>query len=223
MGMIRTIFIIFALLLASACSTQPHVVKDTDISGLGPENVYVVRQGLHTGFVIPAAKIESLLPQLKDRFGNSPYLEFGWGDRDYYQNEEVTSGMTLKAVFWPTPTVVRVIAIPERPDNYITDDELEILCLDKDQYALLLAFIESSFYKDENGKIVKTKLGYKVDSQFYKAIGTYYLTNTCNHWTARGLKSVEMNISPAFKLTPASIMRFMARYNKTQTMRLCGS
>ena len=61
------------------------------------------------------------------------------------------------------------------------------------------------------------------DSHFYKGEGHYYLMNTCNNWTARGLKSAGLNISPTFKLTAGSIMGFLARHNKSQTRNTCQS
>jgi len=176
---------------------------------------------LHTGFVVPAGAIQSQLPQLYERFADTPYLEFGWGDREYYQAEEITSGLTMRAIFLPTESVVRAVAVQERPDIHFADNELEILCLDSRQYSLLIGFIEHSFYKDIDGNIKNSKDGADGDSQFYKGEGHYYLMNTCNSWTARGLKSAGLNISPTFKLTAGSIMGYLSRHNRAQTKYSC--
>jgi hypothetical protein len=77
-----------------------------------------------------------------------------------------------------------------------------------------MSFIEHSFYKDSDGNIIKTKDGTDGDSQFYKGEGQYYLVNTCNTWTAKGLKSAGLSISPTFKITAGSIMGYLARHNK---------
>ena len=42
--------------------------------------------------------------------------------------------------------------------------------------------------------------------------------NTCNKWTAKGLKSAGMDISPTFKLTADSIMDYVKEYRQTLTM-----
>jgi len=47
------------------------------------------------------------------------------------------------------------------------------------------------------------------NSQFYQGAGKYYLMNTCNKWTTKGLKSIGMEISPTFKLTSSSVMNFL--------------
>jgi uncharacterized protein (TIGR02117 family) len=215
------VILFVSLLAVSACSTKPHVLKQTAINVPGSNYIYVVRQGLHTGFVVPASTIQSQLPQLYERFADTPYLEFGWGDRGYYQAEEITSGLTVRAIFWPSESVVHAVAIPERPDIHFSDNELEVLCLDGAQYSLLIGFIEHSFFKDNDGNIIESKDGADGDSQFYQGEGHYYLMNTCNSWTARGLKSAGLNISPAFKLTAGSIMGYLLRHNKTQTRYLC--
>ncbi|MGF1760774.1 DUF2459 domain-containing protein, partial [Photobacterium sagamiensis] len=53
--------------------------------------------------------------------------------------------------------------------------------------------------------------------QFYKGVGDYHLMNTCNQWTAKGLKSTGMDISPTFKLTAGSVMKYVAANNSALT------
>jgi uncharacterized protein (TIGR02117 family) len=219
----KYIFIAICLIFVSACSTKPHIVKHTDIKVTSNKEIYIVSHGWHTGFVVPAEAILKQLPQLKDRFKNTPYIEFGWGDRDFYQAQEITSGLTIQAIFWPTESVIHAVAIPERADIYFPNSDVEVICLKTDQYSLLISFIENSFYKDKNNKIIKLKNGTYGNSQFYKGEGDYYLMNTCNKWTAKGLKSVGLDISTTFKLSADSIMDYVSEYNTTLTSHSCGS
>lgn len=205
---------IIILVVISGCSNKPNIIKQTNISVLTSKEIYVVSHGWHTGFVVPAHTIQYQLPQLTNRFNNASYLEFGWGDKGFYQAKQVTSGLTLRAIFWPTETVVHVVALTEKPGFYFSDNEVEVLCLDKDQYALLIAFIEYSFHKDNNGNIISLENGIYGNSQFYQGEGDYYLMNTCNKWTAKGLKSVGLDIQPTFKLTADSIMSFLSEQSR---------
>jgi len=75
----------------------------------------------------------------------------------------------------------------------------------------LLSFIASSFYKNQKGEILETQGGIYGNSQFYKGVGYFSLMNTCNKWTAKGLKSAGMDIAPAFKLTAGSIMNYLGK------------
>jgi len=145
-----TLFI--AIIILAACSTKPHVVKQTEITVSSPQEIYIVNHGWHTGFVVPADTIQERLPQLKERFGDTPFMEFGWGDEGFYQAEEITSGLTFRAILWPTESVVHAVAIPESPDRYYSKSDVEVLHLNNTQYSLLISFIEKSFYKRVTGK-----------------------------------------------------------------------
>ena len=146
----------------------------------------MIRDGWHTGFVIPSETIQSRLPELVSRFGNTPYVEFGWGDRGYYQTDDKSLGLMLRAALWPTDAIVYTRAIPAEPELYFSDARIEPLCLDHQQFALLVSFIENSFYRNEDGNIVFSQDGLVDNSLFFKGVGEYYLFNTCNTWTARG-------------------------------------
>lgn len=206
------------------CPEKPYVVKSLGtISGVGSHVVYVVNHGWHTGFVVRIKDIQKKIPVLNNRFGSSQYIEFGWGDKAFYQAEEITSSLALRAILWPTESVIHAVAVPEIKGIYLSNSEVAVLCLDNNQYAQLISFIEHSFYKDNNGNIIKLKSEINGNSQFYKGEGDYYLTNTCNKWTAKGLKSAGFDISPVFKLTADSIMSFLAKQDKSLTKRSCAT
>ena len=207
--------LIVILSLLTACSSKPYVVKHTEMpAAAGQEEIYIVSHGWHTGFVVPAKRIQNQLPKLRKRFGDIPYIEFGWGDKDYYQAKEITTGLTLKAILWPTESVIHAVAVPEKADKFFANSIVETLCLSGREYSSLLRFISESFYKDEHGEILELKGGIYGNSQFYKGVGNFYFMNTCNNWTAKGLKSAGMDISPAFKLTADSVMDYVKEYRQ---------
>ena len=173
--------------------------------------VYVVNHGWHTGFVVPASGIFQAIPELEQRFENAPYIEFGWGDNEFYQAEEITSGVTLKAIFLPTNSVVHAVAVTRKADKYFKHSEVEKFCLEDTEFKSLVDFIARSFYRDESGNILKLNHGIYGDSQLYEGKGDFHIFNTCNKWTAKGLESAGMNISTTFKLTAGSIMSYLSR------------
>lgn len=198
----------------TACSSQPYIVETLDeVHSYKNTTVFVVEHEWHTGFVIPAKDIQQRLPALKSRFGPTPHLEFGWGDKGFYQAQEITSGLTLQAIFWPTESVMHVVAVPRHPAQYFNAN-IETVCLDGNGYARLLKFIENSFLRGKTGGLVAQKTGLYGDSQFYTAVGDYYLMNTCNKWTAKGLRSAGLDLSTTFKLTSGSIMDYLEDYRE---------
>jgi uncharacterized protein (TIGR02117 family) len=201
--------------LFAACATKPYAVKyKEEVSGPAKNEVHVVSHGRHTGFVVPTTAIQTKIPELKQRFGDIPYIEFGWGDKGFYQAREITSGLTVKAIFWPTDSVVHAVAVPVIAADYFPNSEIENLCLSDREFSSLIKFISGSFYRDDSGDIQTMKKGIYGDSQFYKGVGNFYLMNTCNSWTAKGLKSTGMDITPTFKLTAGSIMNYLSKHRK---------
>ncbi len=220
----KVILHIVILSLLIACSSRPYVVKHTEMNAAGgQEEIYIVRHGWHTGFVVPAKRIQNQLPKLKKRFGDTTYIEFGWGDKDFYQAKEKTTGLTLKAILWPTESVIHAVAVSEKANKFFAHSIVETLCLSEEEYSSLLRFISESFYKDERGRILELAEGIYGNSQFYKGDGNFYLMNTCNKWTPKGLKSAGIDISPTFKLTADSVMDYVKEYKQVLTMGSTGN
>ncbi|KMT66745.1 TIGR02117 family protein [Catenovulum maritimum] len=206
--------VLFLIVCISACSHRPNVIEYTaDYSGTGEHSVYVVSHGWHTGIVVPSKHVFAGIPSLKERFRHSTYIEFGWGDKGFYQAKEITTGLTLQAIFIPTESVVHAVGIKDDVFVYFSNSEIEKLLLTDKELESLIQFISGSLAK-ENNALIPTKAGIYGDSQFYKAIGDYHLLNTCNKWTAKGLQSFGMDISPTFKLTSDSVMDSLKLKNK---------
>ncbi|GBU10044.1 hypothetical protein AwWohl_11820 [Gammaproteobacteria bacterium] len=214
--------IISLILFLGGCANKPYVISQKPVTPIAlaaqqvlaeqqvlaalQVPVYVVSHGWHTGFVIKNSDIAEYLPQLKDRFDLN-YIEFGWGDEGFYKAPKITAKLALQAMLLPTSTVIHAVNVPEDIGNYFSESHVQTIFLDLDQYQRLIEFIVSSFARDQYGNILPVGNGIYGDSQFYKAIGSYYILNTCNKWTAKGLKSAGMNISPTFKLTAGSIIK----------------
>ncbi len=170
------------------------------------EAIYIVSHGWHTGFVVSALAMQDQLPALKQRFKNTPYLEIGWGDKGFYQAQQVTTGLTLQAMFWSPGSVIHVVAVPLSVKQYFSKVQVEKLCLTAAQQNALIEFIANSFAKDSHGQIMPRQRGRYGNSQFYEATDTYHIFNTCNKWVAKGLQRSGMSIDPLFKLTAGSVM-----------------
>lgn len=215
--------LVLIVLTSSACSAAPQVIhQPTAHFSTTPKKIYVVSHGWHTGFVVPTKDIQSLVPALQTRFTQAAYLELGWGDQGFYQAEDITLGLTLKAILWPTDSVVHVVAVSDSPERFFNDSQVESLCLAAEDYEKLLSFIANSFAIANDNQVIALQKGIYGDSQFYRAVGDYYLMNTCNTWTAKGLKSAGYDIAANLKLTASSVMRFISEQNtETPSAEAC--
>ena len=90
-------------------------------------------------------------------FPQARYLEFGWGDAAYYQAPDQSFGVTIAAVFWPTPTVMEVVpwqAVAETTE----DSETVVLHVSDAELQAIAQSIDDSFVQP----ISPTGKGYRV-------------------------------------------------------------
>ena len=201
-----------------AWTFAPHTVEKKTESGPKTYAAYAVSNGWHVGLVVPAGRLNALMPELKKRFDNakaSPvYYEIGWGDRGFYEAKEITTLMAVQALFNSPGTVMHVVAV-HHPDKAFGRSQLTKFCLTEAQLTNLETFIVNSFAKEaadnynnnnNNNNIISRRPGLYGDSQFYEGAGTYHFLNSRNTWAAKALRSAGFDISPTFKLFSRQVM-----------------
>lgn len=207
-----------ALLLDAGCSGKPYVIEPkTGADGIRSRSVFILNHGWHAGLIVPASEINLLVPELHLRFGDTLYYELGWGDKGFYQSQEITTGLTLQAMFWSEGAVMHVVAVPHAPKAYFEGEEMYDTCLTDTEWLSIKQFIANSFERDAAGHAISLRSGIYGDSQFYSAEGRYYLLNTCNKWTAKALRSAGMDIVPTFKLTSGSVVTYLKLHGRPCT------
>ncbi len=168
--------------------------------------IYLVARDWHTGFVVPADGICKKLPELRQRFGDVAFLEFGWGDRRYYQSESSSIAAKLLAILIPSVSTLQVVAVTDHPQKFYIEEPVEELLLEDGGFEALLRFIANSFAMDQQAGLIMQCYGRTGDSQFYAAKGIYHLFNTCNTWSAKGLQKAGIDLGTRFIFTAESIM-----------------
>ena len=197
--------------MLTSCSGKPYAVLCTPepADAMRSHPIFVVSHGWHTGLVIPADILNRSIPELEKRFGDTAYYEIGWGDKGFYQAQEITTGLTLQAMLYSEGAVMHVVAVPGSPDTYFKHSEVISTCITDNQMHSLSDFVSQSFASDPQGRKIALKHGIYGDSQFYAGEGRYYMMNTCNTWTAKGLQSAGVGMGPSLPLTASSLMDIM--------------
>ena len=197
----------------SGCATVPTVVPpEPDLGPGGPgREVFVAGHGWHTGVIVRADDLGALLPELGDHFPDAVWLELGWGDAGFYQAGKISIPLAMRAILWPTKTVVHVTGFQSAPARYFASSDVRRLEVSGGEYRSLLRFLASSFAVGGEGAIRPGGQGLYGDSRFYGGAGRYFFFNTCNKWTAKAMASGGVDISPTFKLTTASVLRAAPR------------
>ena len=215
------VFMLFAFF--GAWTFAPHTVENKSKSGQKDYVAYVVSNGWHVGVVVPAGRINALLPDIKKRFEKTTpnsavvmqeahYYEIGWGDRGFYEAKEITTLMAFQAMFNSPGSVMHVVAVHNPAKAFGNNKASQVVkfCLSEAQLASLETYIVSSFKYDSNKQIISRRPGLYGDSQFYEATGTYHFLNSCNNWAAKALRSAGFDISPTFKLFASQVMNNLA-------------
>jgi len=171
------------------------------------KTAYVVNSyGWHTSIVVAVADIDPSL-HLYDAARDARYVEVGWGDESYYQATRTTSLMGMKALFWPTESVLHVVLLDKDPARSFPDAKIVALELSEGGFNRLVEFIDSSFALDQNGQLIRLGRGLYGNSYFYRAEGTFYFFHTCNTWTADVIRASGYPITSFSVVTTDHVMK----------------
>lgn len=208
---IITSLIIFSITLLTGCTKPVSKFYPPDPEQTNNKTVYIVNHGLHTGIVLPK-KDAALYMHAFDDFNNARYLEIGWGDETYYQAEKNTLWMGIRALFWPTDSVIHVAALQTDPAAYFSNKEVIPLKLSKMGFIRLVEVIDKSFALNEKRQIIKLGNGLYGRSSFYRAEGTFHLFNNCNTWSAEAIRSSGLPINTFYVFTATDIIYQLKQY-----------
>lgn len=181
-----------------------------------PRLFYVVSHGWHTGVVVSREDVIGMAPELADDFKTGRYLEIGWGDEQFYQTPVFSLSLALRALLWPTATVLHVVAVPDRPQDYFPASEVIAITVPPVGYTGLLAFIAGSFKRTAGHEIIPLGPGLYGVSQFYPAQGVFHAGNTCNTWVAKALAATGYPLADPKTITAAGLLSQLPRGFNTQ-------
>lgn len=184
-------FIISACWLAG-CASPPHTIElyPPRPAEAGNVTIHFVAYESHTGIIVDRQRAAPWLPALQHEFTEARYLEFGWGDLDWYKTDERTSGMALGALFVPTESGLWVWSVPTTPEAFFGENHIAQLTLSKQGFSNLVSFINGSFELDSDDlpQSIREDVFKEGIYRIYRAKGEYHALKTCNHWTAEVMK-----------------------------------
>ena len=194
-----------------ACASLPEDLSLPE-PGEPSKTIYLVRHGWHAGIVVKRKDIPAgIWPQHND-FPDAEYLEVGWGDRDYYMTPSPHIGITLKAGLLPTASVLHIVGFRGSVARYFPRSEVIRIELSETGFQRLCSYLESSYALDEVGRSQPLGPSLYGNGHFYLSREHYHAFNTCNVWTARGLRDAGCPVTPAVNLTVDALMATAAKF-----------
>ncbi len=158
------------------------------INKINEFTIYFIKQNWHTAIVF---ETKDLNPDIFCEYKNFKYynlIDIGWGDEEFYQYPDFDWELAYRALFYPTPSTLRIEGIFISPKQYFNISEIVVeLKINNEQLRILLNYIADTIWKDKKKEHKIFPKG--MDSQstqylnrvyFFKANGEYHLFNTCN-------------------------------------------
>ena len=210
-GRSSSLVLLLAFLIAG-CSTRVELVN-ASVAEAAPKVIYVVSHGWHTGIVIARADLPDDWPGLQD-FARSDYLEFGWGDAGFYPAEEGSVWLALKALFWPTPSVLHVAGITGSVTAFFPKSKLVRIRLLESGFVRMQQFIRDTFWPSDEGRAIPVAPGLYGDGKFYQARGRFYFPKMCNYWTLSALREAGLPVIPLLAVTGGSVLSQVERHGE---------
>jgi uncharacterized protein (TIGR02117 family) len=168
--------------------------------------IYLAGHERHAGIIVDRRDFDAVQDLETPAFRAQDWLEFGWGDADFYQATGESFLLGLKAVLLPTAAVMHVHAFNGSPPSNFPKSEVLLLPLAAEGYTRLLTFLRSGFKRDAAGRVTTLGPGLYGLSQFYAGEGTYHAFNTCNTWTAEALAAGGFPIDPSGIITVGQLI-----------------
>ena len=199
-GLPLAAIVFLACLLAMGCAAQatpdpppapaPATVQDK------LHRIHVVRHGWHAGIVVRAADVPPDAWPARREFADAEYLEVGWGDRAYYQAKEPSIWLGLRALLWPSPGVLHIVAFSGPPERAFPAAEVIALDITPQGLDRLVDAVAASHERDADGTPITFGPGLYGRSRFYASRDRFHLLATCNAWTAGLLREAGTTLGP---------------------------
>jgi uncharacterized protein (TIGR02117 family) len=182
--------------------------------------IFVVSHGYHSGIVVPRTAMamvagergRSALIAIATRFAAYPWIEFGWGEEEFYRSvptaASLTAGLALRALFRPgNPSVMHVVGLPAPPVVSFPQSDVVPIDLSQAGFESLLDKIDATFAGAARGQ-PPDDLGPGLygPSLFFRANGTFNILHVCNHWVADALDAAGVPTSPVLSIHPAGML-----------------
>ena len=190
-----------------ACTDPAVSTPAADPADQRRQTIYVTNIGWHTGIAVPRDVILATgrVPEIA-AFPDAAYVEFGWGDRDYYTSADPSVFQALAAGLSPTPSVLHLIGMSVPPQRFYV--EVEVLAVPASEGMLdrLIAHVDAEFDRQGGQTATPVPSALVRGAFFYPAKDEFHLFNTCNTWVARTLAEAGVDVSPRGVITADDLM-----------------
>jgi hypothetical protein len=162
--------------------------------------VTVVSLGWHTGILVESADIGPPLREDIEELSKYPFVEFGWGDTEFYMSSGYSVWKGLKAAVLSSGTSAHVAGFDEKDaKEYLDGLAIIELRLTAEGLDGLADFVAKHLQYGENGKPIAAGEALYGKGHFYLVEGDTSVFHTCNSWAADALKAARCDLKGSFR------------------------
>ena len=167
--------------------------------------VSIVHDSWHAAIVLRKDDLPSAeLPEIAD-FPEAGFIEFSWGDKDYFPDPNSGFSTAVKAAFWSSGSVLHLVGFQENARAFYPRSQIVELRLSAPAYDRLVSFLSQSFSRSPEKRRASASSGLYPYSRFYPSTGKFSLMNTCNTWVARALENAGLPVSAGLVITAGQL------------------
>ena len=195
----------FVIVFFTCACSNPATEIGFHGDGNNVGTVFIVHDAWHAAIVIKKVDIPAVaLPELRD-FPSAEYLEFSWGDRDYFPAPDGGLGLALKAAFWSSGSILHVVGFKDGVQNAYPNAEIIEIPLSEEGFQRMVKFISDTFSRPHSPMPAEARPGLFSNGRFYAAEGKFSLFRTCNTWVAGALSAAGLPIRPSYVITAGNL------------------
>ena len=179
------------------------------------KTIFIVHNSWHAAIVLSRSDLSlDALPELAD-FPEAKFIEFSWGDQDFFPDPNSGIWAALRAAFWSGGSVLHLVGFNENVGQFYRGAEVFELRLTAAAERQLIQFISQTFARANSNSRAQARPGLFPYSRFYPATAKFSVLRTCNTWVAEALASAGLPISPGAVLTAGSLASQLADIGKS--------
>jgi uncharacterized protein (TIGR02117 family) len=174
------------------------------------KTIFIVHNAWHASIVVDRQDVgAAVFPELSD-FPDAKFLEFSWGDQDYFPDPNSGIWAALRAAFWSGGSVLHIVGFSQNVVQFYSAAEIFTLRLSPLALQQLIRHISQTISRDNPNHRATAAPGLFAYSRFYRANGKFTFFRTCNTWVAEALEAAGIPVFPESVVTAGSLASQLA-------------